>query len=251
MLTFKQFLREAPRKKKVDDDWIRDYPSGYGSVRDMQEYMSWNPHKSGRELQLFVPKRRDPDEEKRRASERRYYQTRREQEAEEAKLKEETIPVLTSFKEQPPGNNKPGNAFWTSTALKTAHGYTSDWYRFVEQRFPEWQTDYGYLFEIKPGARIFDLSFHDRFYEWAMQHDKMSVAPTSSEWIRPFSDSDMRYRFPWDTLAHHFDGVHTFGNDERGLSYGWDVESTAWFDTSVLTYKGAVRLAHHSMDEDD
>lgn len=248
MLTFKQYLREAPRKK-VDDDWIRDYPSGYGSIRDMQNHLNWEPHTTDGELQLFVPKRRDPDKEKRRASERRYYLTKREQEDEERKLKEETIPVLTSFKEQPPGDNKPGNAFWTSTAIETKNGYTSDWYRFVKKRFPEWQTDYGYLFEIKPSARIFDLSYHDRFYEWAMQYEKMSKP--KSEWVREYSETDMRYRFPWDTLTHYFDGVHTFGYDDRGLAYGWDVESTAWFDTSVLTYKGAVRLDGVLYDEED
>ena len=240
-LTFKQWLIGEAKKKPVEPSWVdADYSSGYGQLRDMQNYL----RVKNLGLQLFVPKRRDPAEEDLLKRQRRFYQASREVEAElkSQKLKEEKPPVLSSFRESPvTGDNKPAEAFWTSTAIKRADGkYTSDWYEFVKSNFKTWQTGYGYLFEVKSSAMILSTDYLEQYYEWADSRGR--TKELLDYYKNERGEFRMRNNFPWDQLARHFDGVHHAGSRSDGFTYGWDVESTAWFNTSVLVYKGAVRL---------
>jgi hypothetical protein len=251
MKTFKQFLDEAPRKPKEVPFHDADYSSGYSQLRDMQNSLSMNV--SHFRLQLFVPKRRDPAKIEKYKRDHAWREIKKQ--FPDEIVKEESIPVLTSFKESPvDGDNKPSGAFWTSSAIKKPDGsYSSDWVQHVSRVLPEWQTDYGYLFEIKPQALILDSGHLDQFYHWAESHGKMTKE-LSDYAKNSDSETRMRSNFPWSALAKHFDGVHHDGYGShygRDFTYGWDVESTAWFNTSWLTYKGAVRIWDGNSDEDD
>jgi hypothetical protein len=251
MITFKTFL-EA-KKKVREPDWPdADWSSGYAQLRDMQNYLS----EKNFNLQLFVPKHRDPALQLQRLRDRRYILTKREQEAEEAKLKEDHTdrpPVLSAFRESPvKGDNKPSGAFWTSAAYQKKNGeWTSDWYEYVKTTFREWQTDYGYLFMPKSAAMVIDSHQLDQYYQWAEGHGR--TEPNADYFKNQYGATQMRGNFPWKELAKHFDGVHHHGwstRDSDDFTYGWDVESTAWFNTTVLEYKGAVRL-WHGWDDDE
>lgn len=232
MKSFKAFLKEAKLKQK-EPSWA-DESKEYSDIRALQDRFSWSmPERS--KLQLFVPKRRGPEYHRYSAAFRAH---------EFKKMNEEAPPVLFDHPESPPGDNKPASGFWTSTARKMPDGsYTSDWYRFVQDRFPHWQTDYGYLFEIVNSPLVYDIDYAEHFWWWAQQNGKTKVERES-----PFgSESTMRFHFPWNELAKHFDGAHSShpGRSMDEFTIGWDVESTVWFKTRFLKYKGAVKLYHH------
>lgn len=246
MINFKEFLNEKAKKVKEPDWPDADYSSGFSKLRDMQNHL----RKKHVGLQLFVPKRRDPAIVRAWETQARLRQVRRDMEA----VKEEAPPILTSYTEAPPGSNKPSEGFWTSTARPEANGtYTSDWYEYVKTNHKTWQTEYGYLFEVSSSAMVFDISYADQYYEWAMDKNRMSIP--KSDWMHDYSPDDMRFRFPWDQLAKHFDGAWFNGysssyGGSSDFTYGWDVESTVWFNTKVLKYKGAVRLWNKNYEED-
>jgi hypothetical protein len=247
MITFKEFLSEA--KKQKEPDWPdADYNSGYSRLRDMQAHLTDKPSKF--RLQLFVPKHRDPELMAKYKRDREWNQLKREFPDE---IKEASIPILTSYREAPPGDNKPAGAFWTSSAITKPNGeYTSKWYEYVKTTFRDWQTDYGYLFEIDHSASVYDSSHLEQFYDWAESLGRLS-SELLSDYAAKNRDFAVRSQFPWDVMARHFDGVHhTYGyGGSSDLTYGWDVESTAWFNTGVLKYKGAVKLWHGNEDEED
>jgi hypothetical protein len=237
-MKFSEFLNEAPKKKKIDD-WAADSRE-YETLSRMKH--SFSSHYDIRP-QLFVPKRRDPDVARRMETGRRVWAAYKDH---QDSIKEEAPPVLTSYTESPPGDNKPGTAFWTSTAIKTEGGYTSDWYNFVKRTFPTWQTDYGYLFEVTGSPAIFELDYADEFFWWARNHGHVEEP---DGYFKDNPDSFMRVKFPWHILSRHFDGVSHNGYNRDGFSYGWDVESIAWFNTKYLKYAGAVKLSHYSGDD--
>jgi hypothetical protein len=242
-MRFKDFLYE--KKKVVEPAWADDYESGYARLKDLQKYCA----EKNMGPQLFVPKFRDPKLMKKRMDDVRWREVKREIPDE---VKESaSIPILTTYKEQPPGDNKPSNAFWTSTAIPLKDGrYTSDWYKFVHRVFPEWQTDYGYLFEVDHSALVMKSGDLDQFYEWVEFAGK--ITKEVPDWAkREWSATRMRTNYPWDVLARHFDGVrhHGYSHGYDDFTYGWDVESTAWFNTKYLKYKGAVKLSTYEDDE--
>jgi hypothetical protein len=254
MTRFKTFLEAPPGKPKVEPE--TPWPESdreFSSLRRLQSNFSSN--RIHQNLQLFVPKYRDPNIQIDRERASRLRQAERDIEKET--VKEEMAPILTAFHDSPPGDNKPRNAFWTSSAFKRPDGtYISDWYSFVKASFPQWQTDYGFLFEVKPTAIVLDSEYLDRYYEWASDHGHMSRK--NSEWAdSQYGAWKMRGNFPWDTMAKHFDGVHHGGySSGDDFTEGWDVESTAWFKTDSLIYKGAVKLytggsSNGYDDEDD
>lgn len=245
-MRFKDFLNE--KKKVVEPSWIDDYTSGYAALRDMQNNMTKNA--SNYNLQLFVPKHRDPKKMDQLKRDRDWWQIKKE--IPDEPIKEDTTPVLTGYKESPPGDNKPAGAFWTSSAIKKGDKYTSDWYQFVQDVFPDWQTDYGFLFEVKPTALVFDSHHLEHFYEWVEFADKFTKP--MPDYAKSYGrDIAMRSHFPWDVMGRYFDGVFHYGGRGYGdeFTYGWDVESTAWFNTRDLVYKGAVKLAHRYEDDDE
>jgi hypothetical protein len=248
--SFKEYLEEAekkvePKEPDLPDRW--EDKSGLAALRDMQKYAAWNIRENSK-LQLFVPKRRDPKVALRVSALAR---ARHFKKTNESILSEEAPPLLHDYHDSPPGDNKPRSGFWTSSAREKAKGtYTSEWYELVKQRFPDWQTDYGYLFEIVDNPLVFNLGDRSAgdFAEWADMYDKSTTKKRTDYDLS--HRSDLRMRFPWDILARHFDGTHcdAYGHDD--FTYGWDVESTVWFKTKFLKYRGAVKLWTDLYDED-
>ena len=148
----------------------------------------------------------------------------------------EAAPIIgPSRSNVPPGRNKPHAQLWTSTAIKNHNGtWTSDWVDWCEYEMPEWISPKGYLYKVKPGARV--LYFSEDMAEdlYRMFNGKSISHPVSG-----IND------FPWDKINNHFDAVHIEKNkveNSYGFTYGWDVESTAWFDPSFLTLVGEVPI---------
>lgn len=142
------------------------------------------------------------------------------------------------------GGNKPDQGFWTSTAHQRDGGKTwaSDWLTgYLHDNASEWIPENGFLFEVIGTPRIFDITYADRFFDWAEQYEKIDIADNARSYGRQLT---MRLHFPWDELAKHFDGAHFDGGGggSEEFTYGWDVESTVWFDMQHLKYKGAVKL---------
>lgn len=248
--SFKEFLDEAKKKVPKEPDlpnaWDDD--SGLARLRDIQQYSSWKASDHNK-LQLFVPKRRDPKVALRVSALARARQFKK---TNESILVEEAPPLLHDYHESPPGDNKPRSGFWTSSARKKNNGtYTSAWYEFVKDRFPEWQTDYGYLFEIVGDPLIFDLDDRsaDDFTEWADRYGKSTTKKRDD--FNFGRRSEMYMRFPWDILTRHFDATHcdAYGHDD--FTSGWDIESTVWFKTRFLKYRGAVKLWYDNDTEED
>lgn len=240
--SFKEYLEEAkkkvPKEPDLPDRW--EDKSGLATLRDMQRVHNWHRYDHDN-LQLFVPKRRDPKVALRVSALAR---AREFKKTNESILSEEAPPLLHDYHDSPPGDNKPASGFWTSTARKKANGtYTSAWYEFVKDRFPEWQTDYGYLFEITSSPLVFDLDERSAsdFAEWADMYGKSTTKKREDHEVS--RRLDKLIRFPWDIMRHHFDAAHCNAyNRHDEFTYGWDVESTVWFKTRFLKYRGAVKL---------
>jgi hypothetical protein len=238
MQSFKEFLLGEAKRKPKEPDWPdADYQSGYSRLRDMQSYLT----RKDLRTQLFVPKRRDPKVMRELETQLRLRQVDKE-------LREESIPILTAYHDAPPGNNKPGTGFWTSTAIQTKNGWTSDWYKYVKNNHSGWQTDYGFLFDVVDSPMVFDMMYAKDYYEWALDRGRI----TMKGYAQPYTTDDARHRFPWDQLARHFDAAHlSYAYRDDDITYGWDVESTVWFKTKFLKYKGAVRLNNYRYEDDE
>jgi len=166
---------------------------------------------------------------------------------------EEARPVLTGQQaNSPPGGNKPRSAFWTSTIRRVGDSYTSEWIDWVCGNMPEWHGPIGYVYEISPSARILTLNdsqdakmIYELYHRMGAKVDRENMY--KDDWA-------MRTDFPWDWVRKHWDGVNhrrDYG-DRHGFTYGWDCESTAWFNTDVLKFKGTVpiRDCDHGSDDD-
>lgn len=241
MVSFKSFLEEDTKKKLKPDTWHTD-DRMYSRLRDMQVHLT----RDLSERQLFVPKHRDPTVMRGAETRRRVYSALRDIQS----VTENAPPILTGRSESPPGHNKPDIGFWTSSLTEMSNGYSSEWYEYIKETFPTWQTDYGYTFDIVNAPRIFDTSYADSFYEWAMDHELMNTEETS--WAKPYSAEHMRSYFPWNLVSRYFEAAYCSGHSgPRGFTYGWDVESTVWFDTKYLKYTGAVQLSQVKSDYED
>jgi hypothetical protein len=126
---------------------------------------------------------------------------------------------------------KPQARLWTSTAVKTARGYSSAWVRWARNEMPGWIGAQGYLFQVSAGARILTIN-SDRA--------AMRVAQLYGQDIQ--DPVELFRHMPWDQIQQHYDGVH-YVPQRRDLYMGsWDVESTAWFSTGVLESLGEVEI---------
>jgi hypothetical protein len=105
----------------------------------------------------------------------------------------------------------------------------------------------GYLYKVKPGALILELnSDHDaeRIYQAFESLGTAQPIDYSSSYGR------LTKAFPWDQVVKHFDGVRHGGYNSRDdFIYGWDCESTAWFNTSFLTLVAEVPISRYREDE--
>ena len=150
----------------------------------------------------------------------------------------EAAPILKPGKaESPPGDNKPMNAhLWTSTAKKTDNGWVSSWSAWVNNNQPKWYSNTGYLYKVKPGALILPLDNDYEIRRILNVYQDLGRAKQSDPTDSYYDYYEMRRYFPWDEISKHFDAVHHYGFHNSEFLYGWDVESTAWFDVSFLEY---------------
>jgi len=136
----------------------------------------------------------------------------------------EAAPILANGP-IPPGDNKPKNCFWTSSAIKQPSGkYSSAWYRYsrndnVTGKFGK----IGYLYKIKPGTCILELSDYyeaESIYKIFTDLERGNVSLNDEEewerlnkskWNRGHNvvpSKLMMKDFPWTDIAKHFDGVY-------------------------------------------
>jgi hypothetical protein len=161
----------------------------------------------------------------------------------------EAAPILTPSKAviSPPGHNKPlGATLWTSSARRLDNNtYTSDWVRWVSENQPDWMSPVGYLYKVNAGLILPMDSDHNA--------EDIKEAFQNLERAKP-TDYDNHYNrlgkdFPWDAISKHFDAVHHYprGGGAKDFLYGWDCESTAWFNTDILTLIGEVKINQNGL----
>lgn len=168
----------------------------------------------------------------------------------------------------PPGNNKPRRAFWTSNLTKsyTRGGrdyWTSDWVEFViNDRMDKWWAPLGYVYSINPGARL--LPFHEntdalQIYNIYAKLEGRKTVNSYRNWDYNQGDDSVAHlfdtSFPWDRISQNWDGVYhnAYIYDGNQFMYGWDVNSCAWFNPNVLTFRGRVLIKNpaHAQQMDD
>lgn len=141
-----------------------------------------------------------------------------------------------------PGDRKPEDGFWTSTAWETKHGWESAWSQWVKNRMVDWFSDKGTLFYPKAGAKILIINNDKDFREIYDLYVDLTHAK------HPDIENDMGAmkifkHFPWPWVAQHWDAVHTENPSRSGLFMGsWDVESTVWFNMNALGKIGDVKI---------
>lgn len=130
-------------------------------------------------------------------------------------------------------NLKPKAKVWTSTAIKTKDGYTSEWVRWCVDNMPGWVGDKGFIFDIDPNAKILQIN---------SDIDAISIAKQYGVKIKVVTDL---FQFmPWDKIIKDYDAVHHMPNDRYDNLYmsTWDVESTAIFNVNILSNKKLVKV---------
>lgn len=131
------------------------------------------------------------------------------------------------------------SVIWTSTAEKTKTGiYTSAWVEWCKTEMPQWLSDTGKMYKVKPGARILSMNTDKDAYKIAEHY---GIKPPK-DMIESFIWAQ---KFPWDDIENDFDAVHHIPSGSRlhnMLMSSWDVESTAWFNTNFLDYVKDVRI---------
>jgi hypothetical protein len=163
----------------------------------------------------------------------------------------EAAPILAPGKAvTPPGRNKPNANFWTSTGRKTASGWTSEWANWVYYNQRNWFSSKGYLYKVRPGALILELNDSQDAERVFRAFSDLGRTNKPPDYYQGDREGSMRATFPWDQIVRHFDGVWHSGYSDQGFMYGWDVESTAWFDTSFLQLVGEVPVAGSNDDDD-
>jgi hypothetical protein len=255
-------ITEPPRKKKTKAP-MPPQNAAWDSLMRLKEEAARTGEMLARRPQLFVPRGMrilGPREKQIELLKRAWFWD------DEGNLKPEYQKYDESMREAAPilkpgraiskvGSNKPVADLWTSSARKLSDGYTSQWVEWVRYNMPKWHNDVGHLYQVKPGALVLELRSNYDFREildvFAELHDTPKLYDTDT--YQKYTDDEMALRthMPWDKVAFHFDGVHVSGNSGYGdMTYGWDVESTAWLNTDMLVYKGQVNISKGQDDED-
>jgi len=136
-------------------------------------------------------------------------------------------------------NNKPAGAFWTSTLA----GNTSDWDEWMKGEMPEWRGSEGVVLGVKPGARIRHLRTKQQAEDFLDEYgvetpDFPSLRSGGGVWTGLFE------KVPdWPRVYRDYDAMHMEGAALRHPAfYGWDAESTGWWNTKHLKDIGRVVL---------
>lgn len=120
--------------------------------------------------------------------------------------------------------NKPKGAFWTSTHNRLG----SDWVDFARYGF-DWGNELVSALLLKSkGGKILHIK-SDRDYQRV--YEKFPNDDSDKEWL------------DWEAISKRFDAVHisdsALYNDNL---WGWDVDSTAWFNMKNLEIDKIIEL---------
>jgi hypothetical protein len=263
----KEFISELKKQKPLQagDTTPHDYNYGWESLNYLRYTAERTGDKMAGNYQLFIPRgMRIPNTHQRskdllkspyawdsegnlKPEYEKYYDIAKLRgEYHPAGKIDENAPILAPGKMPPvPGDNKPhGSFFWTSTAFKVDDKWSSDWNRWIISNQPGWTSDIGYLYKVKPGALILELdSDHDaeNIFDAYRSLERVKEPGTASS-----TRSVLRSAFPWDQIVKHFDAVrHSRPYGRSEFMYGWDVESTVWFDTSFLQLVSEVPVSSY------
>lgn len=186
---------------------------------------------------------------------------------------DESVPVIAGSPILP-GDSKPvGATLWTSTARQLSNGlWTSDWNKFVMDggtgsKGTKNQSKIGYLYKVRPRTCVLEIDgSHDAkmIYDiFAKLGRENTALANPEEWnkIREYGFGNeisiIKKDFPWQHIARHFDCVHhwSFSSGSRdsdsNFTYGWDIESTAFFKPNQLELLGQVPIFHGDEDSLD
>lgn len=137
---------------------------------------------------------------------------------------------------------KPKDAFWTSTAIAKKRGYTSSWVEFCREEMPEYLSSDGFLFKVKPKAKILTIR-NDREAETVYnKHLGRSCILPRGSWDHTWF---IIKHFPWRLISSQYDGVHydpDYSEDMPMIMRAWDCESIVWFDMNALELIKAVNI---------
>lgn len=263
-MRYSEIIRELRKKPKpASEPTVNGIPPPYNyaweQLNSLKEYALSRGNKMAGSYQLFVP-RRNPnamtarDIRLRNLANKYAYDDQGNIKPEYEKYEKgpielspvgpqddikEARPILAPVKPVNKfGHNKPNANLWTSTAIKTKNGWTSDWAKWIYDNHKDWLSKTGYLYKVKPGALVLSLnSTYDAEQVYNVFSDLGRVKELPEYLKGPYMDYKdlMRYNFPWNEISKHFDAVwHSGTGYDRDFMYGWDVESTAWFDTDFL-----------------
>ncbi len=177
----------------------------------------------------------------------------------------ESAPILTNTLSLP-GDNKPAHTFWTSTAIKMLNGtYTSDWQNFAFGTYDSKKI--GYLYKVKLNSCILELdseyeihNIYNIFKDLERGNTAIDNEEEYNNTIFNYSYEDKKSQimtkdFPWQEISKHFDAVHHYHfrsyTSSGSFFNGWDVESSAWFNTSSLELLGQVPILQDIYDRND
>jgi hypothetical protein len=129
--------------------------------------------------------------------------------------------------------NKPADAFWTSTFTEHEGAPASDWDQWMRSESPKWHPGHAVVLEVSPDARVKHIRTEEEARDFVRQY-RMSDRGLRS-WSTPMD---------WAQIMDEYDALHVEADAityDSGF-YGWDAESTAWFNTDHLTEIGTVKM---------
>lgn len=128
---------------------------------------------------------------------------------------------------------KPKAKIWTSTAIKTIQGFTSEWVKWCLEEMPQWVGEMGYVFTVSPSAKILQIN---------SDIDAIKIAKHYGVEINDVTD--LFRSMPWDSIMKDYDAIHHIPDYEYNNLFmsAWDVESTAIFNLNILQNKQIVTI---------
>lgn len=128
-------------------------------------------------------------------------------------------------------HSKPAG-FYTSSAAGAGSKRRSDWYGFMNTE------NYGHaecilIFKVDPSAKVELVESLEDFDTAYKKYGKSKYDDALKD--MGIYDRDI---IAWDNMAKSIDGFRITRKGAykiKHVSYGWDVEQTVWFNTSVLT----------------
>lgn len=115
--------------------------------------------------------------------------------------------------------DKPGRAFWTSTAYRTEERWESAWLTFYKNAgFRD--TKFAHVFKVPGSVKKLEV-FNEDTVTSVMK--RYGILKRGKRVIN------------WNEVAETYDCFHVYGKALRHDRFsGWDVESTAWFNPKPL-----------------